>query len=266
MPLLPTTSYIVDGVPPTVSSVAITSDPGDDDAYGSGDSIEVTVTFSEDVGYRGTPELNLDIGEATKSAELVRENPRVYTGVMLFRYVVEDGDNDANGISINANSLSARWIRDTTGNIDIYGNDADLTHDAVADDAGHKVATTGQPPESTDATLSGLTLSGVVIEPTDRSYYPDIFRPSLVSYTASVAYSVTGTTVTPTVNDSGASYVIKLGGVTDADGTVSLAVSSNIITVEVTAEDGETIKTYTVTVTRASAVFDGRHTQVKLAT
>ena len=245
--------FIVDGVPPTVSSVAITSDPGDDDAYDSGDSIEVTVTFSEDVGYRGPPELNLDIGEATKSAELVRENPGVYTGVMLFRYVVEDGDNDANGISINANSLSARWIRDTTGNIDIYGNDADLTHDAVADDAGHKVATTGQPPESTDATLSGLTLSGVVIEPTSTRYYPRIFRPSLVSYVASVAYGLTQTTVTPTVNDSGASYIIKLGGVTDADSVISLAAGSNVITIEVTAEDGETTKTYTVTVMRAAA-------------
>ena len=138
--------------------------------------------------------------------------------------------------------------------IDIYGNDADLTHDAVADDSGHKVATMGEPPESTDATLSGLTLSGIVIAPTDDRYYPDIFRPSLVDYTAGAAYSLTQTTVTPTVNDSGASYVIKLGGVTDADGTMSLAAGSNVITVEVTAEDGQATKTYTVTVTRASAV------------
>ena len=32
--------------------------------------------------------------------------------------------------------------------------------------------------------------------------------------------------------------VIKLGGVEDSDGTVSLAEGSNVITVEVTAEDG----------------------------
>ena len=40
-----------------------------------------------------------------------------------------------------------------------------------------------------------------------------------------------------TVNHSGASYVIKLGGVTDADGVVVLSVGSNVITIEVTAED-----------------------------
>ena len=44
--------------------------------------------------------------------------------------------------------------------------------------------------------------------------------------------------------------MIKLGGVTDADGTVSLAVGRNVITIEVTAEDGQTTRTYTVTVTR----------------
>ena len=99
------------------------------------------------------------------------------------------------------------------------------------------------PALSSDAKLSGLTLSGVDF---------GTFDSTTTSYTAQVANSVSQTTVTPTVNDSGASYVIKLGGVTDADGTVSLAVGSNVITIEVTAEDGETTRTYTVTVTRAA--------------
>ena len=37
---------------------------------------------------------------------------------------------------------------------------------------------------------------------------------------------------------------------TDADGSVALSVGKNVITVEVTAEDNSTTKTYTVTVTR----------------
>ena len=67
-----------------------------------------------------------------------------------------------------------------------------------------------------------------------------------------VANGVDETTVTPTTNHDGASYAIKLGGVADGDGTVSLAVGSNVIAIEVTAEDGKTTKTYTVTVTRAA--------------
>ena len=99
---------------------------------------------------------------------------------------------------------------------------------------------------STDATLSGLTLSGVDF---------GTFASGTTSYTASVANSVSQTTVTPTASDSGASYVIKLDGVEDADGVVSLSVGSNVITVEVTAEDGEATQTYTVTVTRAENVL-----------
>ena len=96
--------------------------------------------------------------------------------------------------------------------------------------------------QSSDATLSGLTLSDVDF---------GTFASGTTSYTASVANGVKQTTVTPTVNHSGASYVIRLGGVEDTDGTVSLSVGSNVITVEVTAEDGNTTQTYTVTVTRA---------------
>ena len=94
---------------------------------------------------------------------------------------------------------------------------------------------------STDATLSGLSLSGVNF---------GTFASGTTAYSAQVANSVSQTTVTPTVNHSGARYVIKLGGVTDADGVIPLAVGSNVITIEVTAEDDTTTRTYTLTVSR----------------
>ena len=94
-----------------------------------------------------------------------------------------------------------------------------------------------------DATLSGLTLSGIDF---------GTFSSSTETYTASAANTVSQTTVTPTLNDDRASYVIKLGGVAYSDGTVSLAIGRNVITVEVTAEDAITTRTYTVTVTRAA--------------
>ena len=100
-------------------------------------------------------------------------------------------------------------------------------------------------PLSTDATLSGLTLSDVDF---------GTFSSDTESYTAIVANSVSQTTVTATVNDSGASYIIMIGGVLDEDGTVPLAVGSNVITVEVTAETEQTTKTYAVTVTRAGTL------------
>ena len=64
--------------------------------------------------------------------------------------------------------------------------------------------------------------------------------------------TTTQTTVTPTTNHDSATYVVKLGGVVDDDGTIPLAVGANVVSVEVTAEDAATTKTYTVTITRAT--------------
>ena len=95
--------YIVDGVPATVSSIAITSDPGSDETYGTGDRVEVTVTMTEDVIVSSTypPELTLDIGGSLKKAGYRSEN----SGKLVFSYVIQDGLNDDNGISFPENSV-----------------------------------------------------------------------------------------------------------------------------------------------------------------
>ena len=248
-------SFIVDAVAPTVSSMTITSDPGNDDTYGTGDKIEVTVTFSENMSLplsitcspdvvHCKAELELDIGGTARTADY-----QSHDGAdVVYAYTVQAGDNDDNGIAIGTNKLTGQLIEDAAGRNGEGINDADLSHDAIADDSGHKVATASQPAKSTDAKLSALTLSRIDI---------GTFASGTTSYTAPVASSVTETTVTPTVNHSGASYVIKLGGITDEDGTIELSVGSNVITVEVTAEDGQTMKIYSVSVTRP--VSDNAH-------
>ena len=109
-------------------------------------------------------------------------------------------------------------------------------------------------PASTDATLRALALSGVDF---------GAFASTTTEYAASVAHAVAETTVTPAVSDYRAAYAVKLGGVADADGTVPLAEGENVIAVKVTAEDGETAQTYSVTVTRAAPLAaPGRPTGV----
>ena len=96
---------------------------------------------------------------------------------------------------------------------------------------------------SEDATLDGLTLSGVLEG--NWGFMSDGF-----DYDVGVDNGVTSTTVTATLNDSGAEYVVQLDGVTDEDRMIELAEGVNEITVVVTAEDGRTAQPYTVTVTR----------------
>ena len=95
-----------------------------------------------------------------------------------------------------------------------------------------------------DASLSALDLSGITLSPA--------FSSSTTSYTASVEYAVSETTISATTaHASSSAPAVKLNGVLYSDGKVSLAVGSNQITVEVTAEDTTTIRTYSVSITRA---------------
>ncbi len=98
---------------------------------------------------------------------------------------------------------------------------------------------------SVNDNLSSISLSaGTVIVP--------IFKTTTLTYTASVANSVAGITETPTAAD--ATAVITVNGVVVASGKASanipLVSGSNTISTVVTAQDGKTTQTYTITVTR----------------
>ncbi len=104
---------------------------------------------------------------------------------------------------------------------------------------------------SDDARLSALTLSAGTLSP--------VFASGTTAYTISNAKD--GMRVTPTVNAVGAVSDVKVGSgsfTSVASGTasspLSLVLGSNTITVRVTADDGTTIKTYTITATRLSSV------------
>lgn len=106
----------------------------------------------------------------------------------------------------------------------------------------YTVTVTRAPAASTDADLSGLSLSSGTLDPA--------FASGTTGYTAAVANAVSSITVTPTVSDINATVTVNGQ---PAATPVSLNVGSNTVTVVVTAQDGSTTKTYTVTVTRAAA-------------
>ena len=89
---------------PTVSTVAITSSPGTDNTYALGDTITVSLTFSEAVAVTGTPYVTLDIGGQPRNAAY--SSAGAATGQILFGYTVLLGDRDTDGITALANSLA----------------------------------------------------------------------------------------------------------------------------------------------------------------
>ncbi|WP_291400567.1 cadherin-like beta sandwich domain-containing protein, partial [Daejeonella sp.] len=100
---------------------------------------------------------------------------------------------------------------------------------------------------STNADLSGLTLSSGTLSPT--------FASATTSYSLSVANSVTSINLTTVAADPTATITVNGTAVTSgqASNSITLNVGSNTITVEVTAQDGTTTKTYTIIVTKAAS-------------
>ncbi len=97
-----------------------------------------------------------------------------------------------------------------------------------------------------DLTLRSLTLSSGTLSPS--------FSAATREYTASVGRSTDSIQITPTLNNEENIKSITVNGETASSGTastVSLDYGENVITIVITADDGnDTSNTYTVTVTR----------------
>ena len=129
-------------VPTTVTGVEFTSSPGSDRVYSAGDTIQVTVTFSDDVtvGYDGSKkhaaQVDLELGGRTRTAHYARtDGNRV-----IFEYTVVPGDEETFVLLLLPNSL--RLYRDKPsedGSIrNSEGRDAVLDHDGLGSPA-HRV-------------------------------------------------------------------------------------------------------------------------------
>ena len=108
--------------------------------------------------------------------------------------------------------------------------------------AVYTVQTQTAPTASNVATLSSLKVGSLTLSPT--------FSASTVTYTASTSDASNVVSAIPT--DAHAEVTVKLGTKeVDNGSAVKWASGSNTLTATVTAEDGTTTKTYTVTVTKS---------------
>ena len=178
---------------PAVHKIEISSNPPEGrETYGIGDAIEATVTFSEVVNVTGTPQLGLRVGRLTRSASYAGGTG---TTALVFSYTVTEDDEDTDGLSVEADSLSV-----DNGAIE-GGSDhaAELNHAGLPDQAGQRVD--GVKPALVDsdaAAVSGSTLTLNYDEMLDGSSTPsaDDFRVSVAGERRDVTtVAVTGNAV-----------------------------------------------------------------------
>ena len=170
---------------PTIESVAVTSDPGEDGGYAIGDEIQVGLTFSEAVTVTGVPQLTLDVGGQIRTAEYSEGST---TTQLLFTYTVASGDEDTDGIAVVANSLALNG-----GGIRAGATNATLTHAALqAND--HKV----------DGIAPTVTVGGET-----RTYVPPSRLFNVVFYFSEKVYGITDAEITVT---NGAAHDVRATG------------------------------------------------------
>ena len=85
--------------PAAVASVRLVSGPR---SYNAGDVIEVQVEFTKVVDVAGAPAIVVSVGDAERKAVY---SAGTGTDTLLFRYGVQSGDLDEDGVSIPADSL-----------------------------------------------------------------------------------------------------------------------------------------------------------------
>ncbi len=153
-------------------------------------------------------------------------------------------DLNATGVTITANGVN---VTDFTNTPLAFGTNAILIKVTAQDGSTTQTYTISvNRPKSSDATLSSLAASSGALSPAFLSTTTTYTAPDVLSTTNSI-------TITPTVNDPNASGV-TVNGVAATSGSPftvsSLAFGINAILIKVTAQDGGTVKTYTVNVNR----------------
>ncbi len=124
---------VVDSTPPTVSSVSVPANA----TYLTGQNLDFTVNASESVTVNtagGTPQLSLTVGATTRQATYLSGSG---TNALLFRYVIQAGDNDTDGIAIGTLSANGGTLRDAASNnmtltLNSVGSTASVLVDATA--------------------------------------------------------------------------------------------------------------------------------------
>lgn len=131
------TSVLVDAVAPTVSSVSVPANG----SYKAGDNLDFTVNTSENVTVNttgGTPQLSLTVGATTRQATYVSGSG---SSALLFRYTVQTGELDSDGIAIGTLSTNGGTLRDAVSNnlntaLNSVGATGGVRVDAVAPTIG----------------------------------------------------------------------------------------------------------------------------------
>ena len=237
------------------------------------DTFSYTITDSADPARTASAEVEVKVNPVNDAplvgddtAQTSQNTPVV---IDVGDLLLNDSDVEGNSLGVTAVgtpdfALNGSAVLDLVANTitytprpNYYGSDrfsytvSDGSNTTTATAPGTVTVMIGR--DGTDATLSALTISQGTLSPT--------FRADETSYTVDVAASVTQVQVTPTTpNDANSTVTVNGTAVVSGANSGNIALTeggATTIAVEVTAEDGRTTNTYTITVFRSPDSDDG---------
>ena len=143
-----------------VTEVRVTSTPQlTSDTYGTGETIEFTVTFSDAVKVEGAPAFRFSLGNAGQTQGVARvaayDSDRSTATKLVFTYEVQASDEDTDGIRVGDHTQT--FSLDDNNRITSNNAAAILTHAQLGLLTNHKVDGPGAPPPPPPAKTGTVT-------------------------------------------------------------------------------------------------------------
>ncbi|MFT7901152.1 T9SS type A sorting domain-containing protein [Tenacibaculum ascidiaceicola] len=166
-----TTGVLVDAVAPTVTNVSVPANG----TYSAGQNLDFTVNFNENVTVNttgGTPQIAITIGATTRQATYLSGSG---TTALVFRYTVQSGDLDTDGITVGTLAANGGTLKDAAS------NDANLTLNSIG-------ATTGVLVDTIAPTVTSVSV------PTNGNYLTSQNLDFTVNFDENITVNTTGGT------------------------------------------------------------------------
>ena len=122
---------------PSVTGVAVSSSPASGGTYIGGDTIRITLTFSENVDVTGTPRLKIDMDPAEWGEKWAAYEGGSGTDTLTFTHTVAEPNISTRGIAVLADTLDLNG--GTIKSAASSETNADLSHTGRPHDANHRV-------------------------------------------------------------------------------------------------------------------------------
>lgn len=213
------------------------------------DKVTANITLHAKWTLEALPQPVLAADGGDKSVSLTWNDMEGAVSYRIYRSTASGVYDSLPVATVNAPSASYEVTGLTNGTV-YYFVVAAVNADGIGTPSNEAVAT----PLSSNANLERLAITGASLP----------FEPTVFTYRISVGNGVNNVKVTPTAAEGQATISVNGTAVTSGreSGFIDLRVGSNLVEVEVTAQDGETVLTYSLTIIRAESTTANSETPI----